>query len=182
VVTVDSHVIAESSCLKQVGSYNRGKFNPKSMKSKVPRTWLAAILVGLVAVCFISVTGWLLASPSEEITRAVQASGKKEVKQAAADTFLDAFSSVLITVPQKESAPYVAAATKMRPDLKDGIKGTAEDVYGAAKDTDETDRRRVSRHRRKVPICCHGHTIFLPPQQVEHYLEQHPECTRGACP
>ena len=152
------------------------------MKSNTPRTWLAAILVGLVALCFITVTGWLLASPSDQITKAVSASGKTEVKQADADTFLDALSSVLVTVPQKESAPYVAAATKLRPDLKDGIKGTAEDVYGAAKDTNETDRRRVSRHRRKVPICCHNHTIYLPPQQAQKYLEHHPECTSGVCP
>jgi hypothetical protein len=152
------------------------------MKSNTPRMWLAAILVGLVAVCFITVTGWLLASPSEEITKAVTASGKTDVKQADADTFLDALSSVLATVPQKDSAPYVAAATAMRPDLKTGINGTAQDVYGAAIDTGDTDRRRVSRHRRKVPICCHGHTIFLPPQQVDKYLAHHPECTRGVCP
>ncbi len=154
----------------------------KTMKPNTPRTWLAALLVGLVAVCFITITGWLLASPSEEITKAVSANGKANVKQADAKTFVDALSSVLVTVKQKDSAPYVAAAVKMRPDLKDQIAATTADVYGANTASDETDRRRVSRHRRKVPICCHNHTIYLPPQQVEHYLEQHPECTRGVCP
>ena len=124
------------------------------MKTNTPRTWLAALLLALSALCFLSVTGWLLASPSEEISKAVAASGKKDVKQADTDTFLDAVSSVLVTVPKKESAPYVAAATQMRPDLKADIQSEAAEVYGAANDTDEADRRRRSRHRRKVAICC----------------------------
>lgn len=159
------------------------------MKTKTPRTWLAALLLTLSALCFISVTGWLIASPSEEISKAVAASGKKEVKQADTNTFLDALSSVLVTVPKNESAPYLAAATQMRPDLKADIQSEAADVYGAAKDTDEGDRRRRSRHRRKVPICCcpspnpHScHTIYLPPKQAQKYLERHPNCRRGVCP
>src|ERR1041385_3477558 len=38
------------------------------MKTNTPQTWLAALCVGLIAACFVTVTGWLLASPSEEIT------------------------------------------------------------------------------------------------------------------
>jgi hypothetical protein len=158
------------------------------MKSNTPRTWLAAIFAVLVALCFISVTGWLLAEPSEEISKAVAASGKKEVKQADPDTFLDALASILVTVPKKESGSYVEAATKMRPDLKADIQGTVGEVYGAATDTDEADRNRRSRHRRKVPICCHCpnpdscHTLYFSPKEAREFLEKHPQCRRGVCP
>lgn len=158
------------------------------MKTNTPRTWFAALLLGLSALCFVSVTGWLLASPSEEISKAVAASGKKEVKQADADTFLDAFSSVLVTIPKKESAPYVAAATQMRPDLKADIQTEASEVYGAANDTDEADRRRRSRHRRKVAICCQCpnpdscHTLYFSPKEAREFLAKHPNCMRGVCP
>ena len=142
------------------------------MKTTTPRTWLAAVLFVFATLLFVSSAGWLLASPSEEITKAVAAGGKEDAKQADADTFLDAFSSLLVTVPKKQSAPYVAAATKMRPDLKADIQNEAAVVYGGANDTDEADRRRRSRHRRKVPICCRCHTIYLPREKAEEYLAQ----------
>lgn len=156
------------------------------MKNRKPPTWLGAIFVGLIAVCFLSVTNWLLASPTEQITQAVSASGTEQVKQAKAETFLDALSSVLVSVPKKDSVAYVEAATKLRPDLKDDITGTADDVYGDAQDNDDTDRRRVSRHRRKVPVCCNcrgndEHTMYIPPRQVREYLARHPECRLGKC-
>jgi hypothetical protein len=159
------------------------------MKTNAPRTLPVALLLILSALCFVSVTGWLLASPSEEISKAVAASGTKEVKQADADTFLDALASVLVKVPKNESAPYVAAATQMRPDLKADIQTEAAEVYGGAKDTDEADKKHRSPHRRKVPICCcpspnpnSCHTIYLPANQVDKYLEHHPKCSRGVCP
>jgi hypothetical protein len=158
------------------------------MKPNAPRTWPVALLLILCALCFVSVTGWLLASPSDEISQAVAAGGTKEVKQADADTFLDALASVLVTVPKKESPAYVAAATEMRPDLKAGIQNEAAEVYGGANDTDDADKRRRSRHRRKVPICCHCpnpdscHTLYLPPREARAFLEKHPECRRGVCP
>ncbi|HEY3662830.1 MAG TPA: hypothetical protein VGL24_06720 [Chthoniobacterales bacterium] len=158
------------------------------MKIHTPRTWLAAMLLGLSALCFVSVTSWLLASPSEEITKAVAASGKTDAKQADANTFLDALSTVLVTVPKKESAPYVAAATKMRPDLKADIQSEAAAVYDAPNDTDAGDRRRRSRHRRKVPICCQCpnpdscHTLYFSPREAREFLEKHPNCRIGECP
>ena len=158
------------------------------MKSNTPRTWLAAVLLGCSALLFLSVTGWLLASPAEEINKAVAASGKKDAKQADPDTFLDAVSSVLVTVPKKESAPYIAAATKMRPDLKADIQGEAAGVYGAANDTDQGDHRRRSRHRRKIAICCQCpnpdscHTLYFSPKEAREFLAKHPNCERGVCP
>ena len=119
--------------------------------------WLAAILVGLVAVCFITVTGWLLASPSEEITKAVSASGAKSVKQADPDQFLNAVASVLVGVDQKNSAPYVAAAIQVRPDLKDQIKATARKLPG------DTGRCADTLFpSRRVQNCHNGQTLTLP--------------------
>lgn len=158
------------------------------MKTNTPRTWFAVALFLFAGLLFVSVAGWLLASPSEEISQAVAASGKKDAKQADAETFLDAFSTVLVKVPKKESAPYVAAATQLRPDLKADIQGEATEVYGGANDTDEGDRRRRSRHRRKVPICCQCpnpdscHTLYFSPKEAREFLEKHPECMRGVCP
>ncbi len=152
------------------------------MKTNTPRTLLVTILVGLVAVCFISVTGWVLASPSEEISQAVSASGKKDVKQADADTFLDAVSSVLVAVPQNSSAPYVAAATKMRPDLKEQINAAAQEVYADPGKAGDVDRHRVSRHRRRCTICHNGNTLTLPCHAASHHLQHHPGDTSGPCP
>jgi len=158
------------------------------MKAKTPRTWLAALLVGLIGACFVTVTGWLLASPSEQITKAVSAGGQPNIQQTDSDAFLDAFASVLVTVKKQDAAPYVAAATKMRPDLKDQISATSGEVYDAAKDGDEIDRHRVSRHRRKVPICCQCpnpnscHTLYFSPREAREFLEKHPQCMRGVCP
>ncbi len=157
------------------------------MKSNSPRTWLAALLLGCSALLFLSVTSWLLAAPSEEITKAIAASGEKDVGQADADIFLDAVTAVLVTVPKKEAAPYIEAATQMRPDLKADIQGEADEVYAAANDTDEADHRRRSRHRRKVPICCRCggprdcHTRYLSPRKARQYLHSHPTCRRGVC-
>ncbi len=157
------------------------------MKTKSPQTWLYALVASLAAALFVSVTSWLLASPLEQISNAVSANGATSVKQANADAFVDAVSSVLVTVKQKDSASYVAAAVTLRPDLKDQVAAAAQDVYSAPTDNDEADRTRVSRHRHEVPICCQCptsscHTIFLPPRKAREFLERHPQCMRGACP
>ena len=151
------------------------------MKSNAPRTWLAAILLGLVAVCFISVTGWLIASPSEEISKAVSASGAASVKQANPNQFLNAVAVVLAGVDQKHSASYVAAAVQVRPDLKDQIMATAADVAGNDTEGDAADAH-VSQHRRRCTICHQGHTLHLPCNAARKHLEHHPGDTRGPCP
>lgn len=152
------------------------------MKTKPPRTWLYAIVVSLVAAVFVTVTGWLLASPSEEITSAISANGTRNVKQANANTFLDAFASVLVAVDKKGSTPYIAAAVKLRPDLKVQIAETATDIYSGADDEDAGSDRRVSGHRRRCKICHNGHTLTLPCKAARHHLQHHPGDTRGPCP
>jgi len=151
------------------------------MKSNTPRTWLAAILVGLVAVCFITVTGWLLASPSEEIAAAVSSSGAQSVKQANPEQFLNAVASVLVGVDKKQSGPYVAAAVQARPDLKARIMATVAEINSNATTVD-TGNNDVSQNQRKCKVCHKGHTITIPCKQVDKFLQQHPGATRGPCP
>ncbi len=162
-----------------------GAYNPRRtqniMKTKSPRTWLTALVVLFTVGLFITVTGWLLASPSDEISRAVVAGGRNNVKAANADQFINAFSSVLVGVDESESASYVAAAKKLRPDLSARITATAAEVDSALADPNTDDAERVSRHRRRVRICCDGHQFSLPPKKARHYLATHPECSRGPC-
>lgn len=150
------------------------------MKNTTPRTWLFAIVVTLAAATFITFTGWLLASPADQITQAVTASGAPSVSKASADTFLNAFSSALVEADPGQTKAYVDAARKMRPDLSTQITAGATEVNDSAADS-TTDDHHVSRHRRFVRICCRGHTLVLPPPVARHFLETHPGCMRGAC-
>ncbi len=151
------------------------------MKTKTPRTWLAALVVLFAVAAFITVTGWLLASPSEEISKAVAASGKNNVKAASADQFINAFSSVMVGVDQEDSASYVAAAKKLRPDLAPRITSAAAEVDSDPGEGTTDGPDRVSGHRRRVRICCDGHQFSLPPKKARHFLQNHPECMRGPC-
>jgi hypothetical protein len=152
------------------------------MNAKSPRTWLYAILVSLAVAEFVSVTNWLPASPSDEISRAVSADGTANIRQANADVFLDAFASIIAAVDQKTSPPYVEAALKLRPDLKDQIADTATEIYAAPEDSESDPDNHVSQHRRRCKICHHGHTLTLPCHAAHNILRHHPEDTRGPCP
>jgi hypothetical protein len=134
----------------------------------------------LAAALFVTVTGWLLASPPDEIKQAVSVTGTGNVKNAAPDAFLDAFSSVLVGVDQSKSAAYVSAAQQLRPDLKEDINVVAAEVASGSADTDD-DRHRVSRHRRRCTICLNNHTLHLPCNAARHHLEHHPHDYRGPC-
>lgn len=57
------------------------------------------------------------ASPTIEITRAVNVAGGADVKHAAPSIFMQGFNAVIIKVKQPEAPLYVSAAVKMRPDL-----------------------------------------------------------------
>ena len=148
------------------------------MKPTAPRTWPWFIAVCLTVALFFSVTRWLIASPAGEITKAVAADGKN-VQQANADEFVNAFSAVIVGVDKKQSSSYVDAAVTMRPDLKDKIVAAAGSI--ASTPAGDTPENNVSHHQRKCKICCHHHTITLPCNQVAKYLQHHPECCRGAC-
>jgi len=70
-------------------------------------------------------TDTVLATPADEITRAVWANGVSDVKQATAKQFIRAFSAVLVRVGAKEIPSYVCAAIKLRPDLAPQITEAA---------------------------------------------------------
>ena len=146
------------------------------------RTWFAAIAVSLAAVLFVSLTGSPVASPSEEITRAVSAGDAASVKQADADAFLNAFSSVLVSVDQKRAPSYVSAAVKLRPDLADRITSAAANIDSAAIDSGSESDNHVSQHHHQCRVCHNGHTLLLPCEAAKHHLQHHPEDTRGNCP
>ncbi|MGI8431780.1 MAG: hypothetical protein ACR2MW_05740 [Chthoniobacterales bacterium] len=132
------------------------------MKNKSLRNWGGALYVALAACVFVTVTGWLLAapSPSQEIIHAVAANGKNEVKTAAPDAFIYAFTSVLVNTEREQSGAYVAAAQSLRPDLSGRIAATAAEVDGKPSNGDgdgdgdnDGDGDDVSPHRRKCPVC-----------------------------
>ena len=153
----------------------------QNMKQNAPRTWLAALVISLAAALFVTITGWLLASPSEEITKALSSGGIADVKRADANSFLDAFSSVLVGVDKSETASYVAAAQKLRPDLSRQINAAASEVESDSGDVGPDDSDRVSGHRRRCTICHNHHTLILPCKKARRHLEHHPGDTRGPC-
>lgn len=151
------------------------------MKTKSPHALLSVLIVALAAAVFFTVTGWLLASPSQDITKAVTASGQKNVKAASADAFMNAFSSVLVGVDEKDSAAYVAAAKKLRPDLASGIAAAAAKSESAPSAGASAENRKVSKNRRKCDVCHRGHIISIPCDKVDKFLANHPGDTRGPC-
>ena len=151
------------------------------MKTNSPRTWLGAVFVILATVLFVTVTQWLLASPSEDIKKAVASSGNADVKKASASDFLDAFAAVLIQNDEAKTSSYVRAAQQMRPDLKDQIATTATDIDTESDDANNGEARHVSQHRRRCTICHNHHTLHLPCVAARHHLQHHPGDTRGPC-
>jgi hypothetical protein len=151
------------------------------MKTTSPRTWFGFILVIAATILFVTASQWLLASPANEIAKAVASGGNPDVKKASGPDFIDAFASVLVQTDHGHSASYVAAAQQMRPDLSNEIAAAASDMEAETDDATNDEDQRVSQHRRKCKVCHHGHTIVLPCSQVPKFLEHHPEDTRGPC-
>ena len=152
------------------------------MKTTSPRKRFGFIFLVAATVSFVSLTQWLLAAPADDIAMAVASGGSADVKKASAPAFIDAFSSVLVQVDAGQSAAYVAAAQKLRPDLTKEITAAATDVDAPNDDaTSDPDRHRVSRHRRKCTICYDGRTCMLPCDKAREFLMKHPDATRGPC-
>ena len=100
------------------------KGSPKIMNSKPKIT--AIIISAIVAACIVDSS--VQAQPSDEIRRAVAAAGAPSVSQAPPDTFLHAFSSVVVRA-RGNVAAYVAAAISMRHDLAPQITVAALRAY-----------------------------------------------------
>ncbi len=151
------------------------------MKLISPRGWLGTISVILATVLFVTVTQWLLASPSEDIKKAVATTGTTDVQKARPSDFLDAFAAVLTQNDGANTSSYVRAAQQMRPDLKDQIVATASEIDTESDDADAGDDHHVSQHRRRCTICHNHHTLHLPCKAARHHLQHHPGDTRGPC-
>ncbi len=151
------------------------------MKTSSPRTWFGFIFVIAATALFVTVTQWLLASPADEIAKAVASGGNADVKKASVPAFIDAFASVLVQTDRGRSASYIAAAQQLRPDLRNEIAAAASDMEAETDDASNDEDHRVSRHRRKCQVCHHGHTLTLPCREVPEFLQHHPEDTRGPC-
>lgn len=66
-----------------------------------------------------------LATPAEEINRAVAANGVSNVSQARPRQFLKAFTAVALRTSPRELPDYVIAAINLRPDLAPNIAAAA---------------------------------------------------------
>jgi len=100
--------------------------NSKSKNTR--RVSSTAITMSAIVVMCIAASS-IQAQPSEEIRRAVAASGAPSVSQAAPDTFLHAFSAVLVRTRGRDVPAYVSAAITMRPDLAPQITVAALRAY-----------------------------------------------------
>jgi hypothetical protein len=91
-------------------------------KPKITAISISAIVATCIAASAVQ------AQPSDEIRRAVAAAGAPSVNQASPDTFLHAFSSVVVRARGNVPA-YVAAAIATRPDLAPQITVAALRAY-----------------------------------------------------
>jgi hypothetical protein len=77
---------------------------------------LSALLLSGVSV---------LATPTDEITRAVAANGVSDVSQARPRHFVKAFNAVALRTAPRDLPEYVVAATNLRPDLAPNVVAVA---------------------------------------------------------
>jgi hypothetical protein len=77
--------------------------------------WVGASIFAFALALFAAQSAF--ASPTTEITRAVNVAGGADVKHAVPSIFMQGFNAVIIKVKQTERPLYVSAAVKMRPDL-----------------------------------------------------------------
>ena len=66
-----------------------------------------------------------LATPTDEITRAVAANGVSDVSQARPRQFVKAFNAVALRTAPRELPDYVVAAVNLRPDLAPNVVAVA---------------------------------------------------------
>lgn len=79
----------------------------------------------LVLCSFALVTASALATPAEEISRAVVVNGVADVSAAHPRQFLKAFTAIAMRVQPRELPSYVLAAVNLRPELAPNIAAIA---------------------------------------------------------
>lgn len=103
----------------------------------------AAILCG-ASVCFAGVRS-ANANPSEDITRAIHASGASNVSDASSSQFLNALTAVMTRARSRELPDYVTAAIHLRSDLSAQITVAALRVAARATHNSQTLTALVDR-------------------------------------
>ena len=98
---------------------------PAKIMSSKPKTTIIAIVATVVLSI---VASSIQAAPADDIQRAVARAGAPSVSAAPPDTFLHAFSSVVVRA-RGNAAAYVAAAIAMRHDLAPQITVAALRAY-----------------------------------------------------
>jgi hypothetical protein len=102
--------IAKAACL-----INQNLGGVTIMNKSSFSQWVGASIFAFALALFAAQSA--VASPTTEITRAVNVAGGADVKHAVSSTFMRGFNAVIIKVKQAETPLYVSAAVKMRPDL-----------------------------------------------------------------
>lgn len=92
-----------------------------NIPAKIARLLARAALASLAVPLSFGLIASTIASPSDDLTRAVLRGGSATVEEASASQFLRAFAAVLVRARPKEVVWYVNAAIKLRPDLANRI-------------------------------------------------------------
>src|SRR2546423_171997 len=82
-----------------------------------------------------------VATPANEISRAVSAGGASDVKHATPEQFIRAFTAVTARVKEKQVSSYVSAAVAMRPELAPQIVVAAINVARPIRDKQVVDKQ-----------------------------------------
>jgi hypothetical protein len=75
--------------------------------------------------CLVLMGASALASPTEEIVRALTVTGTSDVTQVRPHQFVNAFNAVALRIPVRDLPVYVAAALHLRPSLAPNVVAVA---------------------------------------------------------
>lgn len=112
-------------------------FSPLLMyPTSIDNSWRPLFFSAVVAVSLLSANAGS-AAPSDEIKRAISASGAANIESATPTQFVKAFSSVAIRVKEQTLPDYVTAGISLRPDLAPQITAAALRAYRSKQDSKE---------------------------------------------
>ena len=116
-----------------------------NIPEKIARLLSRATLASLAVPLSFGLITSAIASPSDDLTRAVSRGGSASVEEASASQFLRAFTAVLVRARPKEVVWYVNAAVKLRPDLADRIVVAALNVIISGADlSDRQNKQKIA--------------------------------------
>ena len=114
--------------------------NPPPLLMKVHRSYRKLPQLFTIALSLVF-AALMMATPSDEIARAVSMNGVSNAKQAKPDQFVKAFTAVVVSAKTKDIPSYVSSAIKLRPDLADRIVVAALKAARPVSDKDVVDKQ-----------------------------------------